>query len=329
MKPSSSLRPSVPSKLPKSSTSSSRNRSSLRASSSSSMTPFHALSEECVLDDLESIRGRFQILSEVVSRLPYIGEKACSFAHGEVSFYKVAFSRGLRIPIHPFIHHLLSNINIAPEQLFPNAWRTVVSCMAIWFIVHDGEMITLNEFLFLYKLKLSTHYGYFELSPWDKQTKVVHEFPTSFCDWKSRYFFVFGEFKTLSKNLWGEVLRLLRRWKIPTLCALFFSSCFYFLFILLISDFLIFFLICFAAVERPEFEERYQGCIEVTLGFAFTLSSEDFKSLVGARRLYGCCLEPEPSELVLEKISLEERSALSLSLSLSLSLFIYFFLNNE
>ena len=53
--------------------------------------------------------------------------------------------------------------------------------MAICFIVHDGEMITLNEFLFLSKLKPSTHYGYFELSPWDKQAKVVHEFPTFLC----------------------------------------------------------------------------------------------------------------------------------------------------
>ena len=87
--------------------------------------------------------------------------------------------------------------------------------------------------------------------------------------------------------------------------------------------FLTFFLICFAAVEQPELEERYQGRIEAALGFALTLSSEDFKSLVGTRRLYECCLKPEPSKLVLEKIALEERSALSLSLSLSL------FLNDE
>nr|POF10996.1 hypothetical protein CFP56_13515 [Quercus suber] len=68
IRPSSSLRPSVPSKLPKSLIHSSRTRSSLRASSSSSVTPFHALSEECVLDgkDLESIRGRFQIPGEVL-----------------------------------------------------------------------------------------------------------------------------------------------------------------------------------------------------------------------------------------------------------------------
>ena len=137
------------------------------------MTPFHAFSEECFLDgkDLESIRGRFQIPSEVVSRLPHTGEKACSFAHREVSFYEAAFSCGLRFLVHSFIHHLLSNLNITPEQFVPNAWRTVVSCMAIWFIVYDREMITLNEFLFLYKLKPSTLYVYFELSPWDKQTK--------------------------------------------------------------------------------------------------------------------------------------------------------------
>ena len=144
------------------------------------MTPFHALSEECFLDDkdLESIRGRFQIPGKVISRLPHTSEKACSFAPGEVNFYEVAFSYGLRFLVHPFIHHLLSNLNIALGQLVPNAWRTVVNCMAICFIVHDGEMITLNEFLFLSKLKPSTHYGYFELSPWDKQAKVVHEFPT-------------------------------------------------------------------------------------------------------------------------------------------------------
>ena len=149
-KPSSSLKPSVSSKLLKSSIPSLRTHLSLQASSSSSVTLFNAFSEECFLDnkDLESIRGRFQIPNEPVSRLPHTSEKACNFAHGEVSFYEATFSCGLRFPVHPFIHHLLSNLNIALGQLVPNAWRTVVSCMAIWFIVHDGEMITLNEFLF-------------------------------------------------------------------------------------------------------------------------------------------------------------------------------------
>jgi len=55
----------------------------------------------------------------------------------------------------------------------------------------DGEMITLNEFLFLYRLKASTHYGYFELLPWTRKSRIVMGFPSSFHDWKSRYFFHF------------------------------------------------------------------------------------------------------------------------------------------
>ena len=55
------------------------------------MTPFHALSEECFLDDkdLESIRGRFQIPNETSSRLPFTSEKECSFTHREVSFIRL------------------------------------------------------------------------------------------------------------------------------------------------------------------------------------------------------------------------------------------------
>ena len=59
-------------------------------------------------------------------------------------------------------------------------------------------------------------------------------------------------------------------------------------------------------------EEQYQGHIEVALEFALTLLFEVFQGLVGARRLYECCLGPKPFELVLEKIALEERSMLFL-----------------
>ena len=93
---------------------------------------------------------------------------------------------------------------------------------------------------------------------------------------------------------------------------LFFSSRLCFLFILLVSNFLTFFLICFAVVERPELEEQYQGRVEAALEFALTFSYKDFKGLVGARRLYECYLGLEPFELVLDKIALEERSMLFL-----------------
>ena len=113
--------------------SSSKPHSSSKPSSSSSSIPFHALSESCFLEQrhLKSIRKRFQFPVRVVTRLPRPNEKACSFAHGEVSFYKATFSFCLHFPIHPFIMQLLSVLNVAPGQLIPNAWRTIIRCMSI------------------------------------------------------------------------------------------------------------------------------------------------------------------------------------------------------
>ena len=133
----------------------------------SSLILFHAFSESCLLGmrHLKSIRKRFQFLKGVSIRLSRPNKKACTFAHGEVSFYEATFSCGLHFPVRPFIMQLLSIWNVVPSQLVPNAWRTIIGRMSIWVSVHDGYTITLNEFLYLYCLKPSTHYGYFELLP--------------------------------------------------------------------------------------------------------------------------------------------------------------------
>ena len=64
-------------------------------------------------------------------RLPHPNEKACTFAHGKMSFYEATFSCGLCFPIHPFIMQLLSAFNVASSQLVFNAWRTIIGCMSI------------------------------------------------------------------------------------------------------------------------------------------------------------------------------------------------------
>ena len=160
--------------------------------SSSSSRPLHALSESCSLKEshLRGFRKRFQFPKGTSVKLPRLGEKACNFAHGEVCFYEANFLCGLRLLVHPFILHLLNELQIALNQLIPNAWRTIISCMSIRVFACDGEMISLNEFLFLYRLKASTHYGYFELLPWDRKSRIVRGFPSSLRDWKSCYFFV-------------------------------------------------------------------------------------------------------------------------------------------
>ena len=206
-----------------------------KPSSSLSSIPFHVLFKSCFLEKrhLKSIRKRFKFPRGVVTRWPHPNEKACTFAHGEVSFYEATFSCGLCFPIHPFIMKLLSTLNVAPGHFVPNAWRTIIGCMSIWVSAQDGDMITLNEFLHLYR------YRYFELLPWSRESRIVHSFPTSFRDWKSWYFFVSRSgWETMTNDLWGEVPWLLRKWEIPFLSAFFYLSI---RLIVLASLFLIFF----------------------------------------------------------------------------------------
>ena len=80
-------------------------------------------------------------------------------------FYEAAFLCGLRFPVHFFIMELLNHFNIAPRQLIPNSWRIVVSCMEIWLATTKGDMIRVDEFTYLYYLKESKEYGYYELVP--------------------------------------------------------------------------------------------------------------------------------------------------------------------
>ena len=190
---------------------------------SSSSTPLHALSKSCSTKEkhLQGFRKRFQFPKGTTIHLPRSNKKACNFSNEEVCFYEAAILCGLRFPVHLFVMQLLYNFQIALGQLVPNTWRTIISCMSIWMSTYEGDMISLNEFLYLY-LKPSTHYGYFELLPWDRKSRVVSGFPSSFRDWKSQYFFILGtSWETMSDDLQGEVPRLLRKWEVPTLGAYF------------------------------------------------------------------------------------------------------------
>ena len=85
-----------------------------------------------------------------------------------------------RFPIHPFLMELLDRFGIAPGQLMPNSWRIVVNCMGIWLAATDGDMIKVNELVYLYRLKASKKHGYYELFPWERRTRIVRDLPSSF-----------------------------------------------------------------------------------------------------------------------------------------------------
>ena len=115
---------------------------------------------------------------------------------------------------------LLHYLNLAPGQLMPNSWRIVISCMIIWTTITDGDMLMVNEFVHLYRLKESKEFGYYEFVPWDRKSRFVVDLPSSFRYWKSIYFFVSSDgWETLSDDFWGDVPRLLCRWETPLLGA--------------------------------------------------------------------------------------------------------------
>ena len=115
---------------------------------------------------------------------------------------------------------LLGHFNIALEQLKPNSWRIVISYIKIWLAATEGNMIKVNELTYLYHLKKSKEYGYYELVPWVRKARIVKDLPSSFRYWKSHFFFMYGdEWETPSKEVWGDLPRLLRQWRTPSLRA--------------------------------------------------------------------------------------------------------------
>ena len=62
----------------------------------------------------------------------------------------------------------------------------------------------------------------------------------------------------------------------------------------------------FIALDCPDLEDKHRH--RVYVAFAYTREIEDFDDLVDPRHLFDCCLGPEPSKYVLEKIRRKEKS---------------------
>ena len=62
--------------------------------------------------------------------------------------------------------------------------------MEIWLVAMNGNMIEVDELVYLYCLKESKEYRYYKLVPWERRTRIVQDLPSSFKYWKSRFFFM-------------------------------------------------------------------------------------------------------------------------------------------
>uniref|UniRef100_A0A2N9FXC3 Transposase (putative) gypsy type domain-containing protein n=1 Tax=Fagus sylvatica TaxID=28930 RepID=A0A2N9FXC3_FAGSY len=93
------------------------------------------------------LRRRYQIPDDVVIRIPDADERACCPKYeGDVAFYEAGLKAGLRFPIQPFVRELLDFLSLAPGQVNPNGWRTIISCMVMWRVCSNGEEdLTVDE----------------------------------------------------------------------------------------------------------------------------------------------------------------------------------------
>ena len=179
--------------------------------------------------------------------------------------------------------------------------------------VTEGDMIRMDELLYLYRLKESKEVGYYEPMPWDRKARFIASLPSLFCYWKSRYFFVSRDgWETLSDDLWGDVPRLLHRWGTPKLGVSYFISFFFFLFFfffflkvsalvcLTLSPHISLFL---ATKARPKLKSRYKNRVKSVVDYTKTI--EDFDELIVPRMLAHHFLGPEPSLYVLRTTAIE------------------------
>uniref|UniRef100_A0A2N9GB78 Uncharacterized protein n=1 Tax=Fagus sylvatica TaxID=28930 RepID=A0A2N9GB78_FAGSY len=175
------------------------------------------LSKVVDVDGLDRYRRKFQIPEDVVLRIPESDEVACSSRYGDVAFYEADFNAGVRFPMQPLMRELLDRLNLAPGQLAPNAWRTVVGYMVMWKVLSDGkDDLTMDELLFCYKpCQIPASLGFWSLNMRQRGLKLVVGTPSSNREWKDNFVFVCGDNwevlrrPTLSSDGHNRVLRAL------------------------------------------------------------------------------------------------------------------------
>ena len=183
--------------------------------------------------------------------------------------------------------------------------------MVIWTIIVDGDMITLNELVHLYRLKESKEFSYYELVPWDRRSRLIADLPhpsvigslgTSLCQVTvGRLSLTTSGGMSLGCCVGGRPLYLVRllciflffvrllAWTVrPDLCV----------FVVVV-----FYLFIFTIKDRLELESRFAERVRVAIEYVSTIDD-----LVDPKTLARHCLGPEPSHYVLHAICHEEKS---------------------
>ena len=107
-----------------------------------------------------------------------------------VCFFEVAFDKGLRFPLHPFIKGVLQHFNVCPSQLSLNCWGILVGLL-VFFRDRGLGVPSIALFLDLFSAK-ETAEGFLYFSRHTGAPLIISDLPSSHRLWKERYFFVSG-----------------------------------------------------------------------------------------------------------------------------------------
>uniref|UniRef100_A0A2N9EXQ6 Uncharacterized protein n=1 Tax=Fagus sylvatica TaxID=28930 RepID=A0A2N9EXQ6_FAGSY len=171
-------------------------------------------------EDINRMRGRYQIPDDVVLRIPDPDERACCPKYeGDVMFYEVDFQAGLRFPMQLFVRQLLDYLSLASGQVAPNGWRTIISCMVMWKVNSNGrEDLTVDEFLFCYEpYQIALSPSFWTFKHRDMYNRIVQGLPSSNRTWKDGYVFVCGDnWERLPQEDPRDFVKVRRSWGTPS-----------------------------------------------------------------------------------------------------------------
>ena len=153
-----------------------------------------------------------------------------------MAFYEVDFQKGVCFPLQPFVRDLLDFLSLAPGQVAPNGWRTVISCMVMWRVNNNGrEDLTVDKFLFCYEpCQIAASPCFWTFKHCNLETRIVQGLPSSNWSWKGEYVFVCGDnWERLPREeASGDFTRICRSWRTPLPSGVCFSSYLLLLFVI-------------------------------------------------------------------------------------------------
>ncbi|KAF3452062.1 hypothetical protein FNV43_RR08158 [Rhamnella rubrinervis] len=115
-------------------------------------------------DRLRRLLLPFGIDPNVTFRVPDRDDDPSRPKAGEAVFHIAFFEYGLRLPLLPVFREILHRWGLAPGQLTPNSWRSLVCCYILWKEL--GMTLTAKEFMYMYHLKKDPKRGRFRSSGW-------------------------------------------------------------------------------------------------------------------------------------------------------------------